>query len=38
MHVDATLRLLDESIDIHAIPNKRPPKRIKLFGQANSGD
>ena len=24
-HVDATLRLLDPSIDTDAIPNKRPP-------------
>src|SRR5205809_505456 len=31
VHVDATLRLLDESIDIDAIPNKRPPRRVKLF-------
>ena len=37
VHVDATLRLLDESIDIDAIPNKRPPKRIKLFGQGQLG-
>jgi hypothetical protein len=37
VHVDATLRLLDESVDIDAIPNKRPPKRIKLFRQGELG-
>ena len=30
VHVDATLRLLDESVDIDAMPNKRPPRRVKL--------
>lgn len=33
VHVDATLKLLDPSIEIDAIPNKRLPKRIKLFRQ-----
>lgn len=33
VHVDATLRLLDPAMDIDAIPNKRPPQRIKLFRQ-----
>ena len=37
IHVDATLRLLDESVDIDAIPNKRPPRRIKLFRQGKLG-
>ena len=37
VHVDATLRLLDESIDIDAIPNKRPPRRVKLFRQGELG-
>jgi hypothetical protein len=36
-HVDATLRLLDPSVDIDAIPNKRPRKRIKLFRQGELG-
>ena len=36
-HVDATLRLLDPSIDIDQIPNKRPRKRIKLFRQGELG-
>ena len=31
VYVDATLRLLDEAIYLDAIPNKRLPKRIKLF-------
>ena len=36
-HVDATLRLLDPSVDIDAIPNKRIVKRIKLFRQGELG-
>lgn len=36
-HVDATLRLLDPSVDIDAIPTKRPRKRIKLFRQGELG-
>ena len=36
-HVDATLRLLDPSVDIDAIPNKRIRKRIKLFRQGELG-
>jgi len=36
-HVDATLRLLDPSIEIGAIRNKRPPRRIKLFRQGELG-
>ena len=36
-HVDATLRLLDPSVEIDAIPNKRRPKRIKLFRQGELG-
>ena len=36
-HVDATLRLLDPSVDIDAIPNRRRPKRIKLFRQGELG-
>lgn len=37
VHVDATLRLLDGSIEPEAIPNKRPIKRIKLFRQGELG-
>jgi hypothetical protein len=36
-HVDATLRLLDPSVDVDAIPNKRIVKRIKLFRQEQLG-
>ena len=36
-HVDATLRLLDPSVDLDAIPNKRIVKRIKLFRQGEIG-
>ena len=36
-HVDATLRLLDPSVEIDAIPNKRLPKRLKLFRQGELG-
>ena len=37
VHVDATWRLLDDTIDLDAIPNKRPPKRDKLFRQGELG-
>ena len=37
VHVDATLRLLDGSIEPEAIPTKRPIKRIKLFRQGELG-
>lgn len=38
VHVDATLRLLDPSIELDSIPNKRlDPKRVKLFGQGQLG-
>ena len=37
VHVDATLRLLDDTIDLDAIPNKRLPNRIKLFRQGELG-
>jgi hypothetical protein len=37
VHVDATLRLLDPSADPDSIPNKRLPKRIKLFRQGELG-
>jgi hypothetical protein len=36
-HVDATLRLLDPSIEIESIRNKRLPKHIKLFRQGELG-
>ena len=36
-HVDATLRLLDPSVDIDSIPTKRPRKRVKLFRQGELG-
>ena len=36
-HVDATLRLLDPSVDIDAIPSKRIVNRIKLFRQGELG-
>lgn len=37
-HVDATLRLLDPSIELDSIPNKRlMPKRIRLFRQGELG-
>jgi hypothetical protein len=36
-HVDATLRLLDPSVDLDANPNKRIVKRIKLFRQSELG-
>jgi hypothetical protein len=36
-HVDATLRLLDPSVDTKEIPNRRYPKRIKLFRQGELG-
>lgn len=37
VHVDATLRILDPSVEVEAIPNKRPPQRIKLFRQGELG-
>lgn len=37
VHVDATLRLLDPSIETAAIPNKRLPRRVKLFRQGELG-
>jgi len=37
VHVDATLKLLDPSIDIGDIRPKRPPQRIKLFRQGELG-
>jgi hypothetical protein len=38
VHVDATLRLLDPSIELDSIPNKRLlPKRVKLFRQGELG-
>ncbi len=37
VHVDATLQLLDPSIEPGAIRNKRRPKRIKLFRQGELG-
>lgn len=36
-HVDATLRLLDPSIDLKGLPVSRPRKRIKLFRQGELG-
>lgn len=37
VHVDATLKLLDPSIDADAIPNKRVTRRVKLFRQGELG-
>lgn len=37
VHVDATLQMLDPSIEVKAIPNKRPPQRIRLFRQGELG-
>lgn len=37
IHVDATLRLLDPSIEVAAIPRRRPPQRIRLFRQGELG-
>src|SRR5436309_236300 len=37
VHVDATLRLLDDTINVEAIPNKRLPRRVKLFRQGELG-
>lgn len=37
VHVDATLRLLDPSIEVEAIPNKRPPQRVHLFRSGELG-
>ena len=36
-HVDATLRLLDQSVEINAIPNKRIVKPVKLLRQGEGG-
>jgi hypothetical protein len=36
-HVDATLRLLDPTMDINASPNESIVKRIKLFRQGELG-
>lgn len=36
-HVDATLKLLDPSVQLDAIPHKRLSKRIKLFRQGELG-
>lgn len=37
VHVDATLKLLDPSLDVGDIRPKRPPQRIKLFRQGELG-
>lgn len=37
VHVDATLRLLDPSIELDSIPTKRPRKNITLFRQGELG-
>lgn len=37
VHVDATLRLLDPSIQVDSIPPKRPPTNINLFRQGELG-
>lgn len=37
LHVDATLNLLDPDVDVGAIPNKKPRKRVKLFRQGELG-
>ena len=37
VHVDATITLLDPSVSVEGIPNKRPRKRIKLFRQGELG-
>lgn len=36
-HVDACLRMLDPSIEVDSIPNRKPPQRIKLFRQGELG-
>lgn len=36
-HVDATLRLLDPSIEVEAIPTKRPRQRVHLFRAGELG-
>lgn len=36
VHVDATLKLLDPSIEVEAVPNRRL-KRVKLFRQGELG-
>ena len=37
VHVDATLHILDPSIETDKLPNKRLPKRVKLFRQGELG-
>ncbi|MGD9802298.1 MAG: hypothetical protein AB7E81_06735 [Hyphomicrobiaceae bacterium] len=37
IHVDATLKLLDPSVEVDTIPNKRPPQRINLFRHGELG-
>jgi hypothetical protein len=37
VHVDATLKLLGPSIEVEAIPNKRPPQRVHLFRSGELG-
>lgn len=37
VHVDATIRLLDPSVDVGAIRNKRHVKHVKLFRQGELG-
>lgn len=37
VHVDATLKLLDPSIEVKGIRPKRAPQRIKLFRQGELG-
>ena len=36
-HVDATIRLLDPSVDTGSIPNKRIVRRVRLFRQGELG-
>lgn len=36
-HVDATLKILDPSIEIDTIPNKRLPKKVNLFRAGELG-
>lgn len=37
VHVDATLKLLDPTIAVENIPNKRVTRRVKLFRQGELG-
>ena len=37
VHVDATLKLLDPSIELDSIPTKRITRRVKLFRQGELG-